>query len=146
MKKTRYYFKLAPKTQMGHKTPPLKEWVFKNAYQFRYANNVYGKMKDTEEFRYYYDKKTNEFYSYQRPVLMFADEWETRGFDACDVLIDKIVEVDLAAESRKKEQKKNSIEELKKFQKKRRAAINKEKRLKEKQQKARDEMNRRRGI
>lgn len=138
--------KLSPKTKMGRPSPSLKEWVRKDAYQFRYANNVIGKMKDVEEFRYYYDKKTKELYSYQRPVLMFADEWETRGFDACDVLIDKIVEVDLEEERRKKEQKKNSIEELKKFQKKRRAAINKEKRLKEKQQKARDEMNRRRGI
>ena len=131
---------------MGFPSPSLKEWVRHGAYQFRYANNVIGKMKYVDEFRYYYDKKTNELYSYQRPVLMFADEWETRGLDAPDVLIDKIVEVDLVEERRKKEQKKNSIEELKKFQKKRRAAINKEKRLKEKQQKARDEMNRRRGI
>ncbi len=122
MKKTRYYLKLSPKTKMGRPSPSLKEWVRQSAYQFRYANNVIGKMKDVEEFRYYYDKKTKELYSYQRPVLMFADEWETRGLDAPDVLIDKIVEVDLEKEREKTLEQK--IKELKAFQKKRRAAIN----------------------
>ncbi len=136
--------KLSPKTKMGRPSPSLKEWVRQSAYQFRYANNVIGKMKDVEEFRYYYDKKTKELYSYQRPVLMFADEWETRGFDAPDVLIDKIVEVDLEKEREKTLEQK--IKELKAFQKKRRAAINQEKRQKKKEQEAREEMNRRRGL
>ena len=133
---------------MGFPSPSLKEWVYQSAYQFRYANNVIGKMKDVEEFRYYYDKKTKELYSYQRPVLMFADEWETRGLDAPDVLIDKIVEVDLEEEREKKKEKtlEQKIKELKAFQKKRRAAINQEKRQKKKEQEAREEMNRRRGL
>ena len=133
---------------MGFPSPSLKEWVRHGAYQFRYANNVIGKMKDVEEFRYYYDKKTKELYSYQRPVLMFADEWETRGLDAPDVLIDKIVEVDLEEEREKKKEKtlEQKIKELKAFQKKRRAAINQEKRQKKKEQEAREEMNRRRGL
>ena len=146
MKKIRYYLKLAPKTMMGNKSPSLKEWVYYYAYQFRYANNMIGGMKDTEEFRYYYDKETDELYSYQKPVLFMADEYETRGGDAPDVYIDKEVLVDLVEENKKKMSKKRSIEELKKFQKKRRAAINKEKIEQKKQQEARDEMNRRRGI
>ena len=36
----RYYLKLSPKSQLGYDAPPLKEWVKRNGYQFKYANNV----------------------------------------------------------------------------------------------------------
>ena len=47
---------------------------------------------------------------------MFADEWETRGLDAPDVLIDKIVEVDLEKEREKTlEQKIKELKAVKKI-------------------------------
>tara|TARA_B100000287_G_scaffold432807_1_gene492997 strand:+ start:2861 stop:3322 length:462 start_codon:yes stop_codon:yes gene_type:complete len=126
----RYYLKLSPKSQLGYDAPPLKEWVKRNGYQFKYANNVLAKMSD--ELLLYYDEKTKELYTHQMPKMMLFEEWETRGFDGHDVLIDKIVDEKDIPQPTMEEK----IAELKAFQKRRRARINKEKREERKRREA----------